>query len=75
MTLASLFGLKIELMTCFPVHKQTGLIIVGGGKLISSSASENQPRILTNSYLLRKMSLEVSKKEVVRKSCINATIG
>lgn len=75
MTRAYLFGLKIELMTCFPVQRQIGLIIVGGGKFINSSASQNQEIILVNSSLFKNISLEVNKKEVVKKSCIRATIG
>ena len=63
------------LITCFPVQRHTGFRIVGGGRLINSSASQNHERTFVNSYLLRKMSREVSKKEVVKKSCINATIG
>jgi hypothetical protein len=75
MTLAILFGLKTELITCFPVQRHAGFMIVGGGKFISSSASQNHEMILVNSSLFKKMSLDVSKKEVVRKSCIKATIG
>jgi len=74
-TLANRFGLKTELITCFPVQRHAGFIIVGGGKFISSSASQNQERIFVNYSLFRKMSLEVSRKDVVKKSCIKATIG
>ena len=35
MTLANRLGLKTELITCFPVQRQAGFIIVGGGRLIS----------------------------------------
>ena len=75
MTLAYLFGLMIELITCFPVQRQTGFKIVGGGKLINSSASQNHDNILVNYSLFRNMSLDVRRKEVVKKSCIKATIG
>ena len=71
----NLLGLKIELMTCFPVHKHAGFNIVGGGKLISSSASQNQEIIFVNSSLFKNISLELKRKEVVKKSCIRATIG
>lgn len=67
-TLACLFGLRTELITCFPVHKNAGFIIVGGGRLISSFASVNHERINVNSCLVKKVSLEVSKKLVVKKS-------
>ncbi len=71
----NLFGLKIVLITCFPVHKHAGFKIVGGGKLMSSSASQNHESIFVNSSLFKKISLEVKRKEVVKKSCIKATIG
>lgn len=55
-------------MTCLPVHKKAGLKIVGGGKLMSSFASVNHERIVVNSCLVKKTSLLVRRKEVVRKS-------
>jgi hypothetical protein len=38
----------MELKTCFPVHKNVGFKIVGGGRLINSSASLNQDKIDVN---------------------------
>lgn len=55
-------------MICFPVHKLTGLRMVGGGRLISYAASANQERISVNSDLVKNMSLLVMRKEVVKKS-------
>lgn len=37
--LAILLGLSKADITCFPVHKATGFIIVGGGKFMSYAAS------------------------------------
>ncbi len=70
-----LFGLINALITCFPVQRHTGFKIVGGGRFINSSASQNHDRTFVNSYRFRKMSREVNKKDVVKKSCISATIG
>ena len=70
-----LFGRNKEEKTCFPVHKATGLIIVGGGNVIASVASAKYANIQVNSSRLKNTSLEVIKNDVVRKSCIKATIG
>lgn len=74
-TLAKRLGLRTELITCLPVHKKVGFKMVGGGRFINSLASVNQESIAVNYCLVKKTSLLVMRKEVVRKSCMSAIIG
>lgn len=66
--LVFLFGRKSEEITCFPVHKAVGFIIVGGGKFIIYEASAKYAKIYVNCCLVKKLSLLVIKNEVVKKS-------
>jgi hypothetical protein len=49
--------------------------MVGGGKLIIYEASAKYAKIYVNCCLVKKLSLLVIRNDVVRKSCISATIG
>ena len=67
-TLAYRLGFIKELIICLPVHKDTGFKIVGAGILMSYEASANQEIISQNYDRVKNISLEVIRKDVVRKS-------
>ena len=68
-------GRSSAFTTCLPLHSGTGLSTAGCGSVTCSHASDSVAAAWQNSSRVSSVSLRVSRKAAVRKSCVAAMSG